>query len=119
MEDVEEEAEVDASLDYVSSNTTGPIQCHHSNSTLQAYSPTTIAYALNDPFLTHQLQVAEQRNRQPSYFAQLATSQHTSPFYTTPNPQPPRDHPPSATQSHSQHPFRLTIDTSTHPLARH
>ncbi|GJJ07257.1 hypothetical protein Clacol_001457 [Clathrus columnatus] len=121
MEDVEEEAEVDASLTHVSSHATSPIQFNHPspiNSTYQAYSPTTLAYALNDPFLAHQLQTAEQRNRQPSYFAQLATThQHTSPFYA-PSSNSSRETSFSA-QSQSQYPLRLTIDTSPPSLARH
>lgn len=119
-EDVEEEAEVDASLNHVSSNATSPIHFSHPNSTLQAYSPTTLAYVLNDPFLTHQLQLAEQRNRQPSYFAQLATAhQHTSPFHRPSQNPPPNPSPPSSTQSYPQHPLRLTIDTTYSPFTTH
>jgi len=78
MEDVEEEAQVDASL----YSTTSPIHFSHpSASPTFGSSPTS--YALTDPFLAHQLQAAEQRSRQPSFFAQIATAQqNTSPFYT-------------------------------------
>lgn len=130
MEDVEEEAEVDASLNHISSpspssssHATSPIQFSHPNSTHQAYSPTTLAYVLNDPFLTHQLQIADQRNRQPSYFAQLATAhQHTSPFHRpSQNPPPISSAPPpnSSTQSYPQHHLRLTIDTTASPFTTH
>ncbi|KAF8514804.1 hypothetical protein BU17DRAFT_94061 [Hysterangium stoloniferum] len=117
MEEVEE-AEVDASL--YSNSASSPTQFTnqpHVPSSLYACSPTTYAYALTDPFLTHQLQVADQMNRQPSFFAQLATSQQqNSPFYSAPHqPQPPTSQPPyQAQRQPSQHPRHLTIDTSQH-----
>lgn len=97
MEDVEEEAQVDASL----YSTTSPIQFSHpSASPTFGSSPTS--YALTDPFLAQQLQAAEQRSRQPSFFAHLATAQqHTSPFYPAAQPQ---SQPPPATLAEAQPP---------------
>ncbi|KAF8592686.1 hypothetical protein K439DRAFT_1626022 [Ramaria rubella] len=80
MEDVEEEAQVDASL-YA---TPSPIQFTHHSPT---YGSSPSAYT--DPFLAQQLQAVEQRSRQPSFFAQIATAQqHTSPFYAAHQSQP-------------------------------
>jgi len=112
MEDVEEEQEVESSL-YA---TTSPIQCSvaPSSPVSQAYSPSTYAYAITDPFLAHQLQAAEQRNRHPSYFAQIATAQqNTSPFYAAAAPNRQND---ASSQSQDRrnratHPH-LTVDTS-------
>jgi len=110
MEDVEEEAEVDSSL-YATSS---PIQYAAApSSPTQAYSPSTYAYALTDPFLAAQLRAAEQRNRQPSFFAQIATAQqHVSPFYTAARQSQQEASSPVQNQS-TKPSMRLTVDTNT------
>lgn len=113
MEDVEEEAEVDSSL-YATSS---PIQYAAAPSPpTQAYSPSTYAYALTDPFLAAQLRAAEQRTRQPSFFAQIATAQqHVSPFYTAARQSQQETSSPVQNQS-TKPSMRLTVDTSTRRL---
>lgn len=113
MEDVEEEAQVDADL----FSTASPLlYSHPSASTPFANSPTS--YGSTDPFLAAQLQALEQRRRQPSFFAQAATAQsHTSPFYGAAHQSQPQQsaalfqaqaQPVSQTRTV---PYPLTIDT--------
>ncbi|KAF8493524.1 hypothetical protein JB92DRAFT_2999250 [Gautieria morchelliformis] len=113
MEDVEEEAQVDASL----YSTTSPIQVARP-STSPTYGSSPTNYALTDPFLAAQLQAAEQRTRQPSFFAQIATAQqNTSPFYTAAQQS---EQPQSGASVEAQPPHTTTSIFQTSPRpARH